>query len=602
MSLVYSLRNITKIYGDDTLFENLCIDFKQDEQLGLIGINGSGKSTLLKLIAQDTDPDTGELSIPTQIRCIYLPQDDVFEPDQTVETILFRQARSHIFDEKEQHRIVQKALGKGGFEDVHQKVDILSGGWKKKLAITRALCAQPDMLLLDEPTNHLDINGILWLESVLSGASFSFIVVSHDRTFLENVCKNTMEIGKHFPGGFFKVAGQYKKFIRERTKFLLAQEKMQSSLSSKMRREDEWLRQGPKARTSKAKYRIDQAQQLRQQLQAVKVRNRNAAMVNIDFDATGRKTKKLLRVFNLAKTIDEKLLFSNLTFELGPGMCIGVAGDNGSGKSTFLSVLEKKLAPDDGKVEWAQDLKIAVYDQNRSRLDPEATLREALNPSGGDSVNFKGRPIHVVSWAKRFLFIPDQLDMPVKRLSGGEKARILIANLMRTPCDILLLDEPTNDLDILSLEVLEDSIQQFPGAVVIVSHDRYLMDKVCHRIIYLEKDRETKIFKDFAQILQYRRQAAKKNEKAAKKTVVKKTDTIVFSYKDKYELEQIEDKILEAEQVVDELSQIIQQPEIVTDGEKMKEYCSQLKTAQETVAGLYNRWEILEEKKAQSEK
>jgi ATP-binding cassette subfamily F protein uup len=602
MSLVFSFRNVLKTYGEDTLFEELNIDFKPGEQLGLIGMNGSGKSTLLKLLARQAEPDAGTILFPASIHCVYLPQEDRFQEDKTVEQVLVEQVKQHAADEKELHKTVQKALGSGLFENPAQPVSTLSGGWKKKLAITRALCSNPDMLLLDEPTNHLDINGIIWLENLLRSAPFSYIVVSHDRTFLENVCSHTMEIGRQFPKGYFRIAGQYKKFIKERGKLLTAQEKLQSSLSSKMRREDAWLKQGAKARTTKAKFRIDQAYELKRQLGTVQVRNRNAAMVQIDFDATGRKTKKLIRVHDLSKTVNGTTLFSKVTFELGPGFCLGVAGDNGSGKSTFLSVLEKKTLPDSGRVEWAQDLKIAVYDQKRAALDPEATLKDALNPTGGDSVNYKGRSIHVVSWAKRFLFMPDQLDMPVKKLSGGEKARILIANLMRTPCDVLLLDEPTNDLDILSLEVLEDSIRQFPGAVVIVSHDRYLMDKVCHRIVYLEPGLETKIYQDFSQILSAKQKKTVKLPPKPDKPKKSKSAPKLFSYKDKYELDQMEENILAAEEKVQELSGLITEPEIIKNAVKMGEYCRELKKAQEEVQALYDRWEYLEEKKAQSEK
>ncbi len=602
MSSVFSLKNISKTYGDDTLFSDLSIDFKANEQLGLIGMNGSGKSTLLKLVAQLTEPDTGELMIQSGCRFVYLSQKDNFDPDQTIEQVLFNIAKNYIFDEKEQHRIVQRAIGKGLFEDPTAQIKTLSGGWKKKLAITRALCSQPDMLLLDEPTNHLDINGIIWLENILKTASFSFIVVSHDRTFLENICKNVMEIGMYYPEGFFRTAGQYKNFIKQREKFLIAQEKQQASLASKMRREDEWLRQGPKARSTKAKYRIEQASYLRKELHAVKQRNKNSAKVNIDFDSTGRKTKKLLQAYNLSKSVDNKQLFTNLTFELGPGFCLGVAGENGSGKSTFLSILEKLNQPDSGKVDWAQDLKIAVYDQTRSKLDQEALLKDALNPAGGDSVNYKGRTIHVVSWAKRFLFMPDQLEMPVKRLSGGEQARILIANIMLTPCDILFLDEPTNDLDILSLEVLEDSIKQFPGAVVIVSHDRYLMDSVCHRILYLDPTSDAQFFTDFNQILKHRQKKSEKSFKPKKAPREKKTPIDKFSFKDKYELEHIEEKILAEEETVDQLSELIQQPEVLADAKLMSQHCSTLKLSQEKVQELYNRWETLEAKKTASEK
>ncbi|MCK5099417.1 MAG: ABC-F family ATP-binding cassette domain-containing protein, partial [Desulfobacteraceae bacterium] len=442
--------NVSKTYGDDTLFQDLSIDFKLNEQLGLLGMNGSGKSTFLKLIAGITRPDTGELIAKTGLRVIYLPQEDRLNPDQTIEQILYDSIKDSPFDEKERHKIVQTSLGKGGFADATIVLKNLSGGWTKKLAITRALCRKPDILLLDEPTNHLDINGILWLEKILKTAQFSFIVVSHDRAFLENVCLNVMEIGKYYLSGYFKIQGQYKKFEKERNKFLVAQQKKQASLSSKMRREDEWLKQGPKARSTKAKYRIEQAQKLRMELYALKDRNKNTTTMDIDFHATGRQTKKLLSAFHLTKSMAGKPLFSDISFEIGPGFCLGVVGENGSGKSTLLSILEKKIKPDKGKVQWAENLKISIFDQNRSKLNPLITLKEALNPGGGDSVNYKGRSIHIVTWAKRFLFMPDQLDMPVKRLSGGEKARIIIANIMLTPCDVLLLDEPTNDLDILS--------------------------------------------------------------------------------------------------------------------------------------------------------
>ncbi|RLC25456.1 MAG: ABC transporter ATP-binding protein [Deltaproteobacteria bacterium] len=602
MSLIFSLKNVSKTYGDDTLFSDLSIDFKLNEQLGLIGMNGSGKSTFLKLIASIIQPDTGELIAKSGLRFIYLAQEDRLNPDQTVEQVLYDTTKKNPFDDKERHRIVQRALGKGGFADTTMLSKNLSGGWKKKLAITRALCFKPDILLLDEPTNHLDINGILWLEDILKAADFSFIVVSHDRAFLENVCFNIMEIGKYYPTGFFKIKGQYKKFEKERNNFLTAQKKMQASLSSKMRREDEWLRQGAKARTTKAKYRIEQAQKLRMELYSLKDRNKKTTSLDIDFHSTGRKTKKLLRAYHLKKEIKGNKLFSDITFEIGPGFCLGVVGENGSGKSTFLSILEKKILPDEGKIQWAENLKIAVFDQNRSKLNPELTLKQALNPGGGDSVNYKGRSIHVVTWAKRFLFMPDQLDMSVKRLSGGEKARIIIANIMLEPCDIILLDEPTNDLDILSLEILEESIKQFPGAVIIVSHDRYLMNNVCHKILYLDPGSEAKFFKDFDQILTYR-QTLKKKPKKEKKSQKNKIDnkktrsTLTFSYKDKYELDHIEEKILSAENEVDLLSDKIQDPKIISNAENMKQYCSQLKQMQEKTHALYERWEQLESKK-----
>jgi ATP-binding cassette subfamily F protein uup len=607
MTVLVSVKELCKAYGDDTLFTGLSVDVKPGEKLGLIGMNGSGKSTLLKIICGLSSPDDGEVGVQTGLSLVYLAQEDKFDTDLSIEQVLFDSLSSMDLQEKERHRRVNRALGLGGFADAAIKTKELSGGWRKRLAITRAFCLEPDLLLLDEPTNHLDIAGILWLEQMLLTARFSFVAVSHDRAFLENVCSHTMEIARYYQGGVFKIQGNYRKFEQERDKYLEAQEKKQSSLASKMRREDQWLRQGAKARTTKAKYRIDQAEELRRELSEVKTRNRQTARMDIDFSGTGRQTRKLLRVHNLTKGFKGKTLFSNITFELGPGFCLGIVGDNGSGKSTFLSLIEQSMAPDQGTVKWAENLKTAVYHQERIHLDPEMTLRDALNPAGGDSVNYKGRPIHVVSWAKRFLFMPDQLDMPVGRLSGGEKARIVLAEIMRQPCDLLLLDEPTNDLDILSLEVLETSIKEFEGAVIIVSHDRYLMDRVCHRMLYLDNTETPQFYKDFSQILKARTDRKKaqqpvteKNKKQPSKPAPAKKK--LFSFKDKYELENIEEKILDAEQQVEAFSEQVQHPDVIQDPALLADTCKKLEQAQSLVQTLYSRWEELEEKKAAADK
>ncbi|WP_321415947.1 ABC-F family ATP-binding cassette domain-containing protein [uncultured Desulfobacter sp.] len=607
MTVLVSVKELCKTYGDDTLFTGLTVDVKPGEKLGLIGMNGSGKSTLLRIICGLSAPDEGEVGIQPGLSLVYLAQEDKFDTDLSIEQVLFNSLASLDLQEKERHRRVNRALGLGGFTNAATKTKELSGGWRKRLAITRAFCLEPDLLLLDEPTNHLDIAGILWLEQMLVTARFSFVAVSHDRAFLENVCSHTMEIARYYQGGVFKIQGNYRKFEQERDKYLEAQAKKQSSLASKMRREDQWLRQGPKARTSKAKYRLDQAEELRKELSEVKARNRQTARMDIDFSGTGRQTRKLLRVHNLTKGFKDKTLFSNITFELGPGFCLGIVGDNGSGKSTFLSLIEQSMAPDQGTVKWAENLKTAIYHQERTHLDPEMTLRDALNPDGGDSVNYKGRPIHVVSWAKRFLFMPDQLDMPVGRLSGGEKARIVLAEIMRQPCDLLLLDEPTNDLDILSLEVLETSIKEFEGAVIIVSHDRYLMDRVCHRMLYLDNTETPKFYKDFAQILRARaarekaeQPSAEKNKKQTTKPAPAKKK--LFSFKDKYELENIEEKILDAEQQVEDFSEQVQHPDVIQDPTLLADTCEKLEQAQSLVQSLYSRWEELEEKKAAADK
>ncbi len=621
MSLLFSLQDISKSYGDDTLFTDLCIDFKEKEQMGLIGMNGSGKSTLLKIIAGIVQADEGSVQVHQGNRVVYLPQSQEFDSDKTVEEILYQSLDNHAnpqavsrattgMDHREQARQVNRTLGMAGFVDPTLCASRLSGGWKKRLSIAWALCQQPDLLLLDEPTNHLDLSGILWLEQVLKTARFSFITISHDRSFLENVCQNIMEIGRYFARGYFTVQGTWQEFEKQRTRHLDAQKKQQVSLAGKMRREDAWLRQGAKARTTKARFRIEQAEKLRSKLSQVRARNRETAKVGLSFNDTGRKTRKLIRAHNLGRNLGGTSLFSGITFDLGPGMCLGITGDNGAGKSTLLSFLAKQSMPDTGTVKWAENLKIAMFDQNRDQLCPDDTLRKALNPEGGDAVLFQGRSVHIVSWAKRFLFMPDQLDMPVSKLSGGEKARIMLSHLMRTPCDLLLLDEPTNDLDIPCLEILENSIREFAGAVILVSHDRYLMDQVCNGILYLDSARGHGFFRNIAQVMAFRNEKQpQKNslpeksgnpencEKKISKSSLRSRPGNGFTYTEQHELDQMEEKILNAETTVQQWEEKLKGKDVMENPELLADICNHLETAQSQVDSLYARWEELEEKR-----
>jgi len=614
MTLLFSYKSLYKTYGDDAIFEDLTFNVKAGERLGLIGGNGSGKSTLLKLMTNGASADGGEKYLKLHTRLVYLPQEDDLDPEKTIEETLMDALYQEPIEDQERFRRLKRILGKANFDNEQALCNTLSGGWRKRLAIAKALCLEPDLMLLDEPTNHLDINGILWLEEILKSSRFAFMVVSHDRCFLENVCHRVMEIGKCYPEGYLSASGGYLHFVKQRETLLEAQLKQEEVLSNKMRRETEWLHQGAKARTTKAKYRIDQAETLRLQLSRIKHRNRQTGTVDIDFHATERKTRQLLVCHNLGKSIEGKPLFSNINIKLLPGTRLGLMGENGSGKTTFMNILENLQEPDEGSVKRAENLKIAVFDQNRSRLDPEMTLRDALSPAG-ESVIYKNRSLHVVSWAKRFLFTPDQLTLPIRRLSGGEKARILIAGLMLQPADLLLLDEPTNDLDIPSLEVLEESLLEFPGAVVLVSHDRFLLDRVTNSVLYLDGKGGSGMFADYRQCLEQKKEDNKKelanlgglpgnaDKKKASNNKEKSEDRgkkspLTFSYKHKYELEQMEEKILEAESALETLQAQTEDPAIMGNPEELIRVCSLLQNAQETVEGFYVRWEELEELKA----
>ena len=315
------------------------------------------------------------------------------------------------------------------------------------------------------------------------GAPFACVIISHDRYFLENIPTRMAELNRVYPDGIFYVAGNYSAFLEQKAEFLHAQAKRQSALENRVRIEVEWLRRGPKARATKAKARIDNAGGLIAELSDLKSRSQTAS-AGIDFAATGRKTKRLIHLEGVGFGYDATPLFENLNFTITSGMRVGLVGANGSGKTTLLQLLRGEIAPLKGEIQRAEALRMVYFDQRRE-IDPNLTLRRTLAPSS-DSVIYRGQVIHVASWAARFLFASEQLDQPVSKLSGGERARVLIANLMLEPADVLLLDEPTNDLDIPTLEILEESLLEFEGALVLVTHDRYLLDRVSTIVLGLE--------------------------------------------------------------------------------------------------------------------
>ncbi|CAK8713981.1 ABC-F family ATP-binding cassette domain-containing protein [Candidatus Electrothrix laxa] len=382
------------------------------------------------------------------------------------------------------------------------------------------------------------------------------------------------------------------------------QQEQEERLANKVRRENEWLSRGPKARATKAKSRKDAAYRLQDELKVVKQRNRVGTAVDISFDGTDRKTKKLLVATEISKGFEGRSLFSDLDLTLSPGTRLGLLGRNGCGKSTLMQILaaagtDEGLRPDTGSVVTADNLRLVNFDQRREQLDQEQTLRRALAPDG-DSVVYQDSSIHVVSWAQRFLFRTDQLETPVARLSGGEQARILIASLMRQPADILLLDEPTNDLDIPSLDVLEQSLNEFAGALVLVTHDRFMLDRICDQVLGFDGQGNASLFADYEQWLaalngggkaeEEKKQRKKKSSSTppAKKTVKK------LSYMDQREYDQMEKKILEAETRQEELEIEIQTPEIAIDPAKLAECCKDLEIVQKNITDLYSRWEELE--------
>ncbi|MEQ1680955.1 MAG: ABC-F family ATP-binding cassette domain-containing protein [Nitrospira sp.] len=583
------------------LFTDLSLGLCDGDHVGLIGPNGSGKSTLLKILAGIEDPDRGTRSVRRQLRIGYVPQEPSFVEGHSVEDALAQVLLDDGLDPHEQGGRIARALSLGGFVRADQAVSTLSGGWKKRLAIARSLMLEPDVLLLDEPTNHLDVEGILWLEGLLKAEPHAFIVISHDRRFLEAVTTRVWELNRQYPNGLFEAKGRYSEFLEQRDAALQAQADYQSSLANRVRREVEWLRRGPKARTTKAKSRIDSAGRLIDELNDMESRQ-SKGPAGIDFTASGRRSKKLIEVIGLGKSLGAQLIISNLDLQLGPGERVGLLGPNGSGKSTLLKLLAGTLTPDAGTITRADRLRVVTFEQHRESLDQQATLRRALAPAGGDAVVYQERSVHLVSWAKRFLFKPEQLDLPVSRLSGGEQARLLIARLMLQPADVLILDEPTNDLDIPTLDVLEDSLLEFTGALVLVTHDRWLLDRVSTRLLALDGTGRAEWFADYAQWEAVQGRTAPEDRKSqsskGNSTQGGRSKRKGLSYKEQGEWDQIEARIQEAEATVAACQVRANDPSIASSPADLQERYTVLHAAQADVERLYARWAELDAKRA----
>ncbi len=600
---ILNAQNISKSYGALPLFRNVAFTVSEGDRIGVIGPNGSGKSTLLQILSGAVDADSGEVALRKRVRLSFVHQESQFAGDQTVRSVITAALERAGVPHDEQQARMAATLGRAGLEDLDASANSLSGGWRKRLAIAEALVQQPDILLLDEPTNHLDLAAIEWLEELLQSASFASVVVSHDRYFLENIATTMVELNRAYPDGLLRVNGNYSKLLEEKEAFLQAQAKHQDALENRVHREIEWLRRGPKARTSKSKARIDKANQLIGELADLNARTRTASAA-IDFAASDRKTRRLMELRGLSFEIAGRTLFRDLDFILTPGTRVGLVGSNGSGKTTLLRLLSRELSPATGEIRTADALQIVYFDQNRV-LDPDTTLRRALAPDS-DSVIYQDRVIHVASWAARFLFTGEQLNQPVERLSGGERARVLLAKLMLQPADVLLLDEPTNDLDIPTLEVLEESLMEFRGALVLVTHDRYLLDRVSTTVLGLDGEGSVGQFADYSQWEQWLEEgqrASKASEKTADKQIAVASSVAAspsakkkLSYLEAREYATLEQRISEAEEQLKAARAASEDPSIASDAARLLATQAELEQAQQAVDRLYHRWEELESK------
>lgn len=604
MPPLINAQGLSKRYGTAPLFQEISFTVSDGDRIGLIGPNGSGKSTLLEILYGRVKPDAGDVAVRKRTRLSYVAQISEFSPDSTVGSVVRAALERSAVPITEQPSLMAETLGRAGFADLELSTASLSGGWKKRLAIVEGLLQKPEILLLDEPTNHLDLAGIKWLEGVLQNSAFACVLVSHDRYFLENVANEVVELNRIFKNGFLRVRGNYSAFLIAKEAYLHAQKQHQDALENRVHTEIEWLRRGPKARTTKSKARIEGAGKMISELADLHART-STSTAKIDFSATGRQTKQLVTLDGVSHTIGNRTLFKNIHFMITAGTRVGLVGPNGSGKTTLLRLLRGEISPTEGEIRRADGLRTVYFDQTR-QLDPDLLLRRALAPDS-DSVIYQDRVIHVGAWASRFLFSGEDLNQRIGRLSGGERARVLIAQLMLQPADLLLLDEPTNDLDIPTLEILEESLLEYRGALVLVTHDRYMLDRVSTVVLGLDGLGGAERFADYTQwdswqsarqVERFRNVTTGTADSRAGKHANRDTRSKKkLSYLEARELETIEERIAAAEESLLAHRASLEDPDVMKDRKRLQAALKAVEEAQDKMDQLYSRWAELEKKK-----
>ncbi len=600
MSVLLSLSQVSKTLGNNQIFDNLSLGIHENEKVGLLGPNGAGKSTLLKLLAQEEPIDHGQVSLKKGAFVSFVKQEDDFDNSLSLFD-LFRDRLIKMGLEPSDADIESGvSLGKAEFTDFNKKVGELSGGWRKRLAISLGLATKPQVLLLDEPTNHMDWESILWLENSLHNFSGSFLIVSHDREFLKGQCTRFIEINKVYKDGYLSLNTDYDNFLVEKQSYIEAQMHLQASMANKARRELEWLRAGVKARTTKSRSRINEAHKLFENLEQVKQRNLSIRKkVNLNIDSAGKRSKKFLEFKDLTIAYDENVLVENLNLTLGPKTCLGILGLNGSGKTSLLKTINKSNTSYRGTVEIEEDFKILYFDQNRVDLPLDKNPLQFLGDDS-DHVVFQERSIHVASYASHFLFTSEKMNLPINKLSGGERARLQIAKLLLQPADVLLLDEPTNDLDIETIEILEAALQDFPGLILLVSHDRYFLRSICTSYLAIESEAQWNIYADLEQWIKHYLKAKKKpaapKAKEHPEPTKKGTKNLKLTYKEKRQLETIEEDVMNAEAKLEEAQALLENEEVTSNHEKLEEAMKSIEERKKVVEELYEIWGKIEEK------
>lgn len=618
MSVLLTAQEISKSFSTKLIFSKISFSVHQRDRVGLLGPNGAGKSTLLKIIMGHEGVDAGSLNKGRGLKVGYLKQVPVFTPGTTIfEALMHAPGLPAQDPENPDWTLISKAhelIAKFSLSE-DQFVDQLSGGWKKRVALARELMGEPELLLLDEPTNHLDVEGIEWLEEWISNSQLAFIIITHDRSFLQNTATRILELNTQLPGGLLDIKGTYADYLNSRDIILSGQAQQELSLKNTLRRETEWLRRGAKARTTKQQARIKRALDLTDEVESLVQRNREV-FLKLDFQLSQTNSKLLID----AKNLTFGSLFKNLRLMITAQSRIGILGPNGCGKSTLIKILTQKLEPTGGTLKRSPNLQIVHFEQNRDTLDPEASVLKSVCPQG-DYVDFQGHKLHVRSYLEKFLFNSSQAVSPVRSLSGGEQARLRLAQVLLEPCNLLILDEPTNDLDMQTLHFLEQGLKDFNGAILLVSHDRTFLSQVCNQIIAFHPYSTTKLPQDleappsiqeiehFSSMEQWAdwhtlvqlqmdkwvtEQLGSKKKFDQKQASAKPAPKKKLSYKDQRDWDTMEETVAKAEALVATLTAKLSDPENMKSSAKLTEVTQDLEAAQSSVAKLYARWAELE--------
>jgi ATP-binding cassette subfamily F protein uup len=620
--------DISLAFGNRTLFDRLTLTIVEDEYVGLVGVNGSGKSTLMKILAGVTQPDGGELQLRRGARITYLPQEPEFPSGATIASEL-AVASQPLRASLEEHAALAAKLSSdtsidqpkvlnrlsqlsteidrlGGWDTEHHAKTLLdrlgvkewdrpltelSGGLRKRVAIARALLSRPDLLLLDEPTNHLDADTVDWLENELDQLPGALLLVTHDRYFLDDLADRIVEIA---PGGVItSYLGNYEAYLEQKLVALEEAEVQEHKRQQWIRQEVAWLRKGVEARRTKSKARIERARKL---LQARGFRRPEVAALRTA--EAPRLGQTVLEAKQISKRFGEQVVLDGAELILQRGERIGLVGPNGVGKTTFLRVLLGELEPDSGERRIGTNTRIAYYDQTREQLDPEQTVYQAA--SSEEQVEIGGKTVALRDYLEDLLFPVSMQRMQVKALSGGERNRLLLARLFLAGANVLVLDEPTNDLDIVTLNVLERLLVSFAGSVLLVTHDRYFLDKVATSILAFEG--AGKVVRYPGNYEMYRRlKAQRADDRSAEGTPDPKNPLAPAQKKGKLgylqvrELDRMGEAIESAERRKREVEASLADPAIYSNAEKVQQLTAELETMSVQIERLYERWQELEQ-------